>query len=514
MLYLILFIALSSPAAIYFRKVGSRESDLPPGPPTLPIIGNLHLFPTKSPHFKFTEWARIYGGIYSLKIGPGTVIVLTDPNAVKELLEKKSGSTSDRPAIYIVELVTRGLHVALARYGDTWRTLRKTAHSILTAQAAERHLPIQQAEAAQLLYDILCTPKGFFTHGRRYSSSIIMSVLYGKRAPRYETPETTLFFRMWHEWTALLEPGATPPIDLIPLLRFFPPWPTKWKRAATRIRAWQRDLYFRFLGQTEDRLRRGEPNGSYMEEVVRKQKEFGLDRETAAYFAGALIEGGSDTTSAYLNSFILCMVAHPTFRRERRKKLTELKLQIHRFRPVAPLLFPHAATKSERYLNYMIPNGSTIFVNSWGIFHDPDLYEDPESFLPERFLLTENGTKPGLETSSLKPTLSFGVGRRACAGIHVAQNSINISVMNLLWAFDFKPPVDLEGNVIEPDLWGQGITTDPLPFECQITPRTREKAELIRQEFFDATDVFEKFEFGLSSEDREFVAQSRRRSSM
>ncbi|KAJ6527187.1 hypothetical protein B0H19DRAFT_1196657 [Mycena capillaripes] len=45
---------------VWLRKVGAREAGLPPGPPTLPILGNLHIFPTEFSPYKFTEWARKY----------------------------------------------------------------------------------------------------------------------------------------------------------------------------------------------------------------------------------------------------------------------------------------------------------------------------------------------------------------------------------------------------------------------------------------------------------------------
>lgn len=70
LLYLVLF-------------VGRRDKRLPHGPPTLPIIGNLHQIPKKGSYLKFTEWAQTYGGFYSLKLGPTTAVVLTDRRLVK-----------------------------------------------------------------------------------------------------------------------------------------------------------------------------------------------------------------------------------------------------------------------------------------------------------------------------------------------------------------------------------------------------------------------------------------------
>lgn len=45
-------------------KVGSRPSNYPPGPPTLPIIGNLHQIPFTKRHLRFQKWAQEYGLVF------------------------------------------------------------------------------------------------------------------------------------------------------------------------------------------------------------------------------------------------------------------------------------------------------------------------------------------------------------------------------------------------------------------------------------------------------------------
>ncbi|KAJ6584421.1 cytochrome P450 [Mycena capillaripes] len=532
MLLVVAFVALCAATALLLMKVGAREHGLPPGPPTVPILGNLHTFPTEFAHYKFTEWARKYGGLYSLKIGMGTVVVLTDVAAVRELMDRLSATTADRPPFELNIRMTGGIHMVLSRSNHTWKTMRRAAATILTSQATIEHLPIQRAEATQLLHTIIHSPQSFYTDIQRYSFSVIRSVLYGKRVPRFEAPDVTTFFRVLHDWNVLASPGATPPVDLVPLLNMVPERWAKWKRECKRIRKLQRVQYFGLLEETKERLLSGEKNGSYMEKLLTRKDELGIDNEMTAYFGGALLEAGAETTSSYLQSLILVLVAHPEVQRKAHEEIDRVVgedrmptlddlvhlpyiraiiLETHRFRPIAPVSLPHATTAAQEYQGYMIPNGATIFVNVWGIFHDPALYDNPDEFIPERYLLTENGTKPGVDGSNLRHTFPFGFGRRMCPGIHLAENSINLNAMNFLWAFNFNPDIDADGNSVPPDTWAytKGNAMGPLPFRCRITPRTPEKASIIEREFFEAADTFSKFEQALGSEDKDFLAKSR-----
>ncbi|KAF8608239.1 cytochrome P450 [Ceratobasidium sp. AG-I] len=514
--------------------IGKRETHLPPGPPTAPLLGNLHVFPKTEAHLKLTEWARIYGGMYSLKLGPGTAIVLTDVSAVKELMDKRSQSTVDRPPNHMADLVAGGMNMVLARYTEDWRTLRRAAHTILTPQACTEHLPIQRAEASQLLHDFLTKPDGFYTHIRRYSSSVILSVLFGKRAPRFETKEVTDFFEAQHKWEEVLEPGAHPPMDLIPILKKVPERFAPWKTLCAHTRKLQRDLYFGLLDETEQRIANHQENNCFMEQIIARQTEFGMSRELVGYLGGVLLEGGSDTTSSSLQTLVLGLTAFPDVLKKAQAEIDSVVgvdrapgpddfprlpyvqaviKEVLRWRPVAPLAIPHGTVQEETYRGYRIPAGTTIFVNNWGMFHDPEVYERPDDFWPDRFLLNEFGTKAGIDNSDRRSNMAFGSGRRFCPGVHLANNSLMLNTMNLIWAFDFGPAIDpdtkkpLPVNIHD---YAKGILTCPNPFKATIKPRSAHHAEIIEHDFVAAGPAFEPFERDLRQVDKDYIATQRK----
>ncbi len=75
------------------------------------------------------------------------------------------------------------------------------------------------------------------------------------------------------------------------------------------------------------------------------------------------------------------------------------------------------------------------------MLHDPDSYDQPESFMPERFLTSPFGTRPGADDTGRSKDIYFGGGRvssmlvyvhrgrltfskRICVGMHFGQNSL------------------------------------------------------------------------------------------
>ena len=64
--------------------------------------------PTRDAHLQFEKWAREYGPVYSLMLGTKVLIVLSSDEAVKELLDRRSGIYSDRQDMYIGQTLCSG----------------------------------------------------------------------------------------------------------------------------------------------------------------------------------------------------------------------------------------------------------------------------------------------------------------------------------------------------------------------------------------------------------------------
>ncbi|KAJ7305654.1 cytochrome P450 [Mycena albidolilacea] len=243
---------------------------------------------------------------------------------------------------------------------------------------------------------------------------------------------------MMNDWTALLELGAVLPIDAIPILKLIPERWAKWKLECKWISNLQHARYFGLVEETRERMRQNQHNGSFMEDILECQSELGMDDE----MTGSLCWPCESQKKAHEEiDRVVGEDRMPTLEDlGQMPYIRAIISETHRWRPIAPLGLPHRALAPEEYQGYLIPKGTTIFVNMWGIFHDPVLYDNPEDFVLERYPLSENGTKPGVDGSHLKPTFSFGFGR-------------NLNAMNLLWAFDFKPDIGINGHPILVDIF-------------------------------------------------------------
>ncbi|KAK7850566.1 cytochrome p450 71a1 [Quercus suber] len=106
-----------------------------------------------------------------------------------------------------------------------------------------------------------------------------------------------------------------------------------------------------------------------------------------------------------------------------------------RLHPPVPLMVPRETSTSVKFGGYDIPPKTRVFVNSWSVHRDPEVWDRPEEFLPERFI--DNPIDFKGQDFELFP---FGCGRRACPGYTFGVASIEYVVANLLYWFDWRLP--------------------------------------------------------------------------
>jgi cytochrome P450 len=105
-----------------------------------------------------------------------------------------------------------------------------------------------------------------------------------------------------------------------------------------------------------------------------------------------------------------------------------------RSRPVLPNTLPRYVEQPIRVGGWDYEPGCCLVANAYLVHHDPDLYPEPYTFRPERFL----DEKPGTYT-----WIPFGGGRRRCLGASFAMLEMEIVLAEVLRRFDVRPARDV-----------------------------------------------------------------------
>ena len=127
--------------------------------------------------------------------------------------------------------------------------------------------------------------------------------------------------------------------------------------------------------------------------------------------------------------------------------------EILRYRPPMPFLIPHAATEEDWYEGMYIPKGTICMANAWHCNHDREVFgEDADEFRPERHL-DENGELLfGPFETNQAGYITLGFGRRICVGKDLANESLFINTVRILWATKLEHPRDENGKQVPVDV--------------------------------------------------------------
>jgi cytochrome P450 len=505
-----------------FIKLSARPPSFPPGPTTLPFIGNLHQIPIERPQLKFSDYARQFGAIVGLKLGCQSMVVLNTWQAVRDLVEQKGAIYSSRPYNPIVEIVTpNNLNPALSIYGDTWRRQRKMLVELLGADRTDSIKPVQDAESTQMIYDLMNAPADFEHHVLRSFGAVILATVYGQRGKTFEAGgKLDTFFKVEEQWAAAVGPTNCPPTNSFPFLHYVPDWMTPWKgwrSNAQRIKETQGSLYMSLLYETRERFMQGKGTKSFIAQCLKVQDKEWYDDKYLAYFGGLMLEGGAETSASTTMTFIMTMAGNPDILKRAQEEVDRVigrsrlpgkddtgrlpfiracMLEILRWRPVTVLALPHSVIAEDTYGTYSIPKDSDVIINAWRINHDPSFYDAPDTFNPSRYMDNEYGAMPSIDPETYKGrrvNYTFGAGRRVCVGQRFAENTMIMHFAKLVWAFDIKATGELPLKSLEG--WTDGVLTRPKDFgNVKMTLRDEGRKHIIEGAWREADDFLQQFE--------------------
>nr|AZP01948.1 cytochrome P450 CYP80F5 [Panax ginseng] len=458
-------LVLSLISLIIFKHTSKAKTlPLPPGPYAWPLVGNIFQMRGKPPHLLLANLAKIHGPLISLRLGAQLVVVGSSPAAAEEILKVHDRILSGR----CVASRQRGskLHNLSSglseECGDAWKNIRGIYRSeLFSTKAIESQVKIREKKAMEMVSylgskqgEILQIKEIVFVTVMNIISNMLFSVDFGDFEGVGLGKEMRGYIRRFGEVV------STPQLaDLYPLLGGFDV-----KGMYNKLML--SDLY--------------EKTCACWGSIVKERKEGKIDQNHKDFMDALIGKGftddqinplieelfgaGIETTTATSEWLMVELLKNQQAMNKLRDELEKVigvdtvresylpnlpyleacvkeTLRLH---PLGPLLLPHRAVQTCEVMGYKIPKDTQILVNMWAIARDSNIWDDPLSFKPERFIGS------GVDYKGLTfEYIPFGSGRRMCPGQPFASRTIPLIVASLIHNYDWFLPIDMEPSKID-----------------------------------------------------------------
>ncbi|KAL3743162.1 hypothetical protein ACJRO7_018460 [Eucalyptus globulus] len=440
-LILCAFLPLILVQALRFLKKRASTSpfNFPPGPPPLPVIGNLlelgHL-----PHKSLAKLARTYGPIIKLRLGSITTIVISSPSVAREILQAHD--------TYFFESHDE-LGLPWAPISPLWRNLRRVCNlHIFTNKKLDSTQHMRLKKVQELLAHVKTNARvgnavDIGEAAFRTSLNFLSNTIFSLDLADPSSVSATEFKKTVS--CIMVEAGKPNIADYFPVLKKIDP-----QGSRRRMKMYFGKLLDLFEGLIQKRLQmRATSDYARKDDVldtlidICEDKNEDMEMFQIKHLMLDLFVAGTDTTSSTLEWAMAELLHSP-------EKLSKAQAELDQVigngnlvdeLDIARLPYLQAIVKETFRFGVTVPEGAQVFVNVWAIGRDGTLWKDPNAFMPERFLGSEIDVKG--QSFELIP---FGGGRRICPGLPLALRMLHLMLGSLLNCFNWK----LEGG-IEPE---------------------------------------------------------------
>ncbi|KIK59344.1 hypothetical protein GYMLUDRAFT_169823 [Collybiopsis luxurians FD-317 M1] len=484
------------------NPVDEHGNHIPPGPIGLPILGSFP-FLTHYPELTLDYWAKRFGPLYSLWLGNQLFVIISDPQIVKDLMVVNGSIFSSRKEMFLKsQIIFAGRGITATPYNDRWKKHRRLATGSLNARAVDGYTHVLDYEATVLIKDLLrygkngMAPVNPQPHAGRCSLNNMLTVAFGSRTDSIDHPLVAKALRLSREFMNCTGPVSNM-TDFVTVLQHLP------NSMINRGKKLHQELVETYGGMINDinaRMKSGEnvPD-CLVKNLLQTQEEEELDHLDMAILCSAFMIGGVETTASIMQWFSALIPAYPEIQKKAQDELDRVVgrnrlpvvedeknlpyvraiiKEVERCHNPFWLGTPHVNTQDFTYRGQYIPKDTVLVLNTYTMHHDPQRHPEPFRFNPDRYM---NDSTLSSESANLANPMErdhwmFGVGRRICPGMWVAEREIFLVISRLLWAFRME---QIPGEPIDLQEYDGLSGRSPVPFRIKMIPRDEKVHEVL-----------------------------------
>ncbi|XP_019443227.1 PREDICTED: cytochrome P450 71A1-like [Lupinus angustifolius] len=472
---LVLLSLLSILLLLIIHKSTRPKTHLPPGPPPLPLIGNLHQLDTSSLHQCLSQLSHKYGPIMSLQLGSVPTLVVSSSKMAKQVLKTHDLNFANRPPFLgLKKLSYNGLDIGFAPFSPYWKEMKKLCVlHLFSLQRVNSFRPFREDEVAKLIKKLSQHEDGGL--GKvinlsetliSFTNTLICRIAFGKKYGFEEDEllgsdqKSSRLHVLLNEVQALMTEFYFS--DHFPLMG----WVDRVRGVLQRLDRTFKDLDMIYEQVIHDHmdLDRAKSDGHEVADIIdiflkiMNDQSFSVDL-TLDHIKAVLMDiftAGTDTVAATIIWAMTALLKNPKEMKRVQEEIRQLlgdtdfineddiqrlpylKAAVKetlRLFPPSPLLLPRETIEKCNIEGYEIQQRTLVYVNAWAIARDPENFEDPERFNPERFI----GSSIDFKGNDFE-FLPFGAGRRMCPAMNMGVVTVQVALANLLYMFDWEVP--------------------------------------------------------------------------
>ncbi|KAI3520174.1 hypothetical protein L1887_09432 [Cichorium endivia] len=442
---------------IYIIRRSTPSIKLPPGPPRLPLIGNLlQVFGKNGIHQNIWNLSQTYGPTMLLHFGTQPVLVISSSEMACQVLKTQDQKMCTRPYSKASKRLTFNyMDVAFAPYNDHWRDMRKILVSeFLGAKRSRLYKNILEIEMEGVVNSLslhsLGTPVNLNDMVLTLVNDVVCKVTFGNSYREKMFNGRTL--KEIADETLVLISGSFS--DIFPTFGWILDELSGYNR---RLEKCFNDFDGFLQMILDDHLHQNETKKSDHEKDFIDDCISQLTSDEIKGLMMNVLDGAIDTTATTMVWAMSAIVKNPRVMQKLQNeirscvgrkarvdesditKMTYLKMVVKesiRLYPHVSFLIGRECVSHCQIGGYDILPGTKIMINSWGIGRDPRTWkESPTEFRPERFENIQFDF--GGNHFEMIP---FGGGRRACPGYNLAISTIEFMIASLLYSFNWNAP--------------------------------------------------------------------------